>query len=29
MNNPVSWFELPALDLERANVFYEKVFGFK
>ncbi len=29
MNNPVGWFELPALDLERATAFYEKVFGFE
>lgn len=29
MNNPVSWFELPALDLVRAKKFYETVFGFE
>lgn len=28
-NNPVSWFELPALDLDRAKKFYEEVFGFE
>jgi predicted enzyme related to lactoylglutathione lyase len=28
MNNPVSWFELPALDLDRAKKFYETVFDF-
>jgi uncharacterized protein len=25
-NNPVSWFEIAATDLERAKVFYSKVF---
>ncbi|MEO8581407.1 MAG: VOC family protein [Patescibacteria group bacterium] len=29
MKNPVSWFELPALDLARAKKFYEEVFGFE
>ena len=29
MNNPVSWFELPALDLDRAKKFYEAVFDFE
>jgi predicted enzyme related to lactoylglutathione lyase len=29
MNNPVYWFELPALDLDRAKKFYEEVFGFE
>ena len=29
MNNPVDWFELPVLDLERAKGFYERVFGFE
>ena len=29
MNNPVSWFELPAIDLVRAKAFYEGVFGFE
>lgn len=29
MNNPSSWFELPALDLDRAKKFYETVFGFE
>jgi predicted enzyme related to lactoylglutathione lyase len=29
MNNPVNWFELPVLDLERAKGFYERVFGFE
>lgn len=26
--NPVGWFELPAIDLDRAQKFYEAVFGF-
>ena len=25
--NPVSWFEIPVTDLERAKSFYETVFG--
>ena len=27
MNNVVSWFEIPAKDLERAKAFYSKVFN--
>jgi uncharacterized protein len=27
-NNVVGWFEIPALDMERAITFYETVFGF-
>ncbi len=27
--NPVSWFEIPAIDLDRAKKFYESVFGFE
>jgi predicted enzyme related to lactoylglutathione lyase len=27
-NNAVSWFEIPATDLARAQKFYETVFGF-
>ena len=27
MNNPICWFELPVVDLERAVRFYEAVFG--
>lgn len=27
MNNPICWFELPVIDLERATRFYEAVFG--
>lgn len=27
-NNAISWFEIPTTDLERANKFYEKIFGF-
>jgi predicted enzyme related to lactoylglutathione lyase len=25
--NPVSWFEIPATDLDRAKTFYERVLG--
>jgi len=27
MNNAISWFEIPAINLERAQKFYETVFG--
>lgn len=27
MNNAISWFEIPASDLERATKFYEAIFG--
>jgi predicted enzyme related to lactoylglutathione lyase len=27
MNNAISWFEIPATDLERAKNFYEAIFG--
>lgn len=27
-NNAVSWFEIPATDLDRAQKFYEAIFGF-
>lgn len=27
MNNAISWFEIPANDLDRATRFYETVFG--
>lgn len=27
MNNAISWFEIPASDLERAQKFYEAIFG--
>jgi predicted enzyme related to lactoylglutathione lyase len=27
--NPVNWFEIPVIDLERAIAFYEAVFGLK
>ena len=27
MNNAISWFEIPAIDLERAQKFYEAIFG--
>jgi predicted enzyme related to lactoylglutathione lyase len=26
--NPVNWFEIPVLDLDRAVKFYENVFGY-
>lgn len=26
--NAISWFELPAIDLDRAQKFYETIFGF-
>lgn len=29
MDNAISWFELPATDLDRAAQFYEKVFNVK
>lgn len=28
-HNPVCWFELPVIDMERAIGFYETVFGFR
>ena len=27
MNSPISWFELPVLDLARATAFYERILG--
>lgn len=27
MNNAISWFEIPAADLNRAKTFYETIFG--
>jgi predicted enzyme related to lactoylglutathione lyase len=27
--NPVSWFEIPAIDLERAKTFYETILGYE
>jgi uncharacterized protein len=27
MNNAISWFEIPATDLDRATKFYETIFG--
>jgi uncharacterized protein len=27
--NPVGWFEMPVLDMDRAAKFYEKVFGVR
>jgi len=29
MTNAISWFEIPATDLERATVFYETILGIK
>lgn len=29
MTQPLSWFEIPALDLARARSFYEKLFGIE
>ena len=26
MKKPISWFEIPALDLDRASAFYESIF---
>ncbi|MGJ1319705.1 VOC family protein [Sphingobacterium spiritivorum] len=28
-SNPVVYFEIPVLDLQRARIFYESVFGFE
>ena len=27
MNKPISWFEIPALDLNRASAFYEQILA--
>lgn len=27
MKNAISWFEIGAIDLERATKFYESIFG--
>ena len=29
MNNAISWFEIPAVNLERAQKFYEIIFNMK
>ena len=29
MNNAISWFEIPSTDLDRAQKFYESIFGIK
>jgi len=29
MNNAISWFEIPATDLPRAQKFYENIFGIQ
>lgn len=29
MKHAISWFEIPATDLDRATRFYETIFGFK
>lgn len=28
-NNAISWFEIPTTDLDRAQKFYEAIFGFQ
>ena len=28
MQNAISWFEIPAFDIDRAQQFYETIFGF-
>jgi uncharacterized protein len=28
MNNAISWFEIPTTDINRAQKFYETIFGF-
>ena len=28
MQNAISWFEIPAIDIDRAQQFYETIFGF-
>ncbi len=27
MQNAISWFEIPATDIDRAQKFYETIFG--
>ncbi|MCW3089196.1 MAG: bleomycin resistance protein [Ferruginibacter sp.] len=29
MNNAISWFEIPATDIDRAQKFYETIFGIR
>ena len=29
MNHAISWFEIPSMDLERAQKFYETIFGIE
>jgi uncharacterized protein len=29
MKNAISWFEIPAIDLDRATKFYETIFGIR
>ena len=29
MTNAISWFEIPATDLDRATIFYETILGIK
>lgn len=29
MDNAISWFEIPAIDIDRAQKFYESIFLFK
>jgi predicted enzyme related to lactoylglutathione lyase len=28
MSKTITWFEIPALDFERARTFYQEIFGF-
>lgn len=29
MKNAINWFEIPAIDIERAQKFYEQIFDFE
>lgn len=29
MKNAINWFEIPAIDIDRAKLFYETIFGFE
>ena len=29
MEHAISWFEIPVADINRAQTFYEAIFGFK
>jgi predicted enzyme related to lactoylglutathione lyase len=28
MKNAINWFEIPVVDFDRANLFYEKIFDY-